>query len=192
MRLCPSQGPGRAPPGTILQCLTRHGYMQWTRYQPAAGSGHSSGPTAAGCSRCPCSCSPPVTGIIFSSGPTARSTRGSPAPTRRRTPGAPAGVAGCRTVDSLPGRRVPCHCRHRRYDYGCAAIDGSGKTVVMAGVARTPTSNGGPTGIRQDLATFDTRFGLPRPSFRSCRQVQHRTLAFLCPDTCCRWGSRTG
>jgi hypothetical protein len=36
MRLCPYRGPGKAPQGTIMQCLTQHGYTQWTSYQPGS------------------------------------------------------------------------------------------------------------------------------------------------------------
>jgi hypothetical protein len=34
MQLCPPQGPGKGPQGTIAQCLAQHGYTQWTSYQP--------------------------------------------------------------------------------------------------------------------------------------------------------------
>jgi hypothetical protein len=35
-RLCPPSGPGKAAPGSIAQCLTQHGYTQWTSYQPVS------------------------------------------------------------------------------------------------------------------------------------------------------------
>ena len=37
-----------------VRYLVQHGYTQLTTYQPAAGSGRSSGSRAAGCSRCRC------------------------------------------------------------------------------------------------------------------------------------------
>ncbi|HUA28730.1 MAG TPA: hypothetical protein VMC03_07580 [Streptosporangiaceae bacterium] len=42
MRICPPSGMGSGPsrfkpaPGTITQCVIRHGYTQWTSYQPAS------------------------------------------------------------------------------------------------------------------------------------------------------------
>ncbi len=35
-QLCPSSGPYKAAPGSITQCLTQHGYTQWTSYQPVS------------------------------------------------------------------------------------------------------------------------------------------------------------
>ncbi|HYT78909.1 MAG TPA: ABC transporter permease subunit [Actinomycetota bacterium] len=61
-QLCSSSpvGPlGKPSHQTLFQCLSQHGYTTWTSYQPAAaGSGHSSGSRAAGCSRCRCCSSP--------------------------------------------------------------------------------------------------------------------------------------
>ena len=36
MQLCPSSGPSKSPPGTIEQCLTQHGYTEWTSYDPVS------------------------------------------------------------------------------------------------------------------------------------------------------------
>jgi hypothetical protein len=66
-QFCPEGPPGAVGPGgkpkavALAQCLTPHGYTQWTSYQPAsqpAGSGHSNGSRADGCSRCQCCSSP--------------------------------------------------------------------------------------------------------------------------------------
>ena len=37
-QFCPPSavGPGKPSPGTLAQCLSRHGYTQWTSYQPAS------------------------------------------------------------------------------------------------------------------------------------------------------------
>ena len=37
-RFCPpaTLGPGKPSPGTLAQCLSQHGYTQWTSYQPAS------------------------------------------------------------------------------------------------------------------------------------------------------------
>jgi ABC-2 family transporter protein len=36
MRLCPASGPYKQPAGTILQCMARHDYTQWTSYEPVS------------------------------------------------------------------------------------------------------------------------------------------------------------
>jgi hypothetical protein len=36
MQLCSPAGPGKAPQGTIAQCLTQHGYTEWTSYDPVS------------------------------------------------------------------------------------------------------------------------------------------------------------
>jgi hypothetical protein len=69
-----------------------------------------------------------------------------------------------------PGVKLtPCYSP-RAYEvaYGVAPllsgrIDGSGESVVMPELASGPPS----TDIRKDLATFDSKFGLPRPSCAS-------------------------
>jgi subtilase family serine protease len=58
-------------------------------------------------------------------------------------------------------------------------IDGSGQTVVMAEVAETPASNGGPTDIRQDLATFDTKFGLPTAKLQVVNTIAQSATPYL-------------
>ena len=37
-QICPPSevGFGKAGPGTLAQCVVRHGYTQWTSYQPAS------------------------------------------------------------------------------------------------------------------------------------------------------------
>jgi hypothetical protein len=36
MQACPSPGPYKQSQATVVQCLVRHGYTQWTSYQPAS------------------------------------------------------------------------------------------------------------------------------------------------------------
>jgi ABC-2 family transporter len=36
MRICPSPGPYKQPQASVNQCLARHGYIQWTSYQPVS------------------------------------------------------------------------------------------------------------------------------------------------------------
>jgi hypothetical protein len=36
MQLCPSPGPYKQSQEAVTQCLLRHGYTQWTSYQPAS------------------------------------------------------------------------------------------------------------------------------------------------------------
>jgi hypothetical protein len=36
MRICPSPGPYKQPRESVMQCLARHGYTQWTSYQPGS------------------------------------------------------------------------------------------------------------------------------------------------------------
>jgi ABC-2 family transporter protein len=36
MRICPSPGPYKQLQDTVLQCVVRHGYTQWTSYQPGS------------------------------------------------------------------------------------------------------------------------------------------------------------
>src|SRR5947207_3357818 len=62
---------------------------------------------------------------------------------------------------------IPCFSP-RAYEvaYGVApllsrGIDGHGETVAVPELAQAPEARGGPTDIRQDLATFDRKFGLP-------------------------------
>jgi len=88
----------------------------------------------------------------------------------------PAGMHEMRTmITSLAGEGPPdyffqCYTP-QAYEvaYGAApllsrGIDGTGETVVMPELAGTPSSSGLIyTDIRQDLAAFDSRFGLPRP-----------------------------
>src|SRR5690348_9068090 len=87
------------------------------------------------------------------------------------------GTAGPASAPALncapPGAKLsPCYSP-QAYEvaYGVApllsrGIDGSGETVVIPERAQTPTSEGGPDDIRQDLARFDSEFGLPPAELR--------------------------
>jgi subtilase family serine protease len=72
------------------------------------------------------------------------------------------------TVDCGPEAPKRCYSPQAyQVAYGVApllshGIDGSGETVVMPELAaQPPASNGAYTDIRQDLAAFDSKFGLP-------------------------------
>ena len=61
-------------------------------------------------------------------------------------------------------------------------IDGSGEIVVMPELAQTPASNGGSTDIRQDLAAFDSKFGLPPAKLQVVNTItQSKTPMSLLP-----------
>jgi len=94
----------------------------------------------------------------------AAATSGTAAATSAAATSAPASAATV-TVDCGAPKR--CYSPQAyQVAYGVApllsrGIDGSGETVVMPELAQAPTSNGGSTDIRQDLAAFDSKFGLP-------------------------------
>jgi subtilase family serine protease len=57
-------------------------------------------------------------------------------------------------------------------------IDGRGETVALAELAQTPASPGA-TDIRQDLAAFDTKFGLPRASLHVVTTIAGSPTPYL-------------
>jgi subtilase family serine protease len=61
-------------------------------------------------------------------------------------------------------------------------IDGSGETVVVPELAQTPSSHGGPTDIRQDLAKFDSRFGLPPAKLQVVNTIARSATPYLAND----------
>ncbi len=99
----------------------------------------------------------------------------------------PAAAAAAGTAAALPQRPLNCgppdyfiQCYSpQAYEvaYGVApllsrGIDGSGETVVVPEVAETPSSSGLIyTDIRQDLAAFDSRFGLPPATLRVVNSI---------------------
>ena len=59
-------------------------------------------------------------------------------------------------------------------------IDGHGETVVMPELAETPSSHGVVyTGIRQDLAAFDSKFGLPTAKLQVVNTIARSTTPYL-------------
>jgi subtilase family serine protease len=83
---------------------------------------------------------------------------------------------------------VPCFSP-RAYEvaYGVApllsrGIDGRGETVVIPALAQVPASRGGPTDIRQDLATFDRMFGLPPASLQVVNTIARSATPYLTND----------
>ena len=83
---------------------------------------------------------------------------------------------------------VPCFSP-RAYEvaYGVApllsrGIDGHGATVVIPALAQVPEARGGPTDIRQDLATFDRKFGLPPARLQVVNTIARSTTPYLTND----------
>jgi hypothetical protein len=76
----------------------------------------------------------------------------------------------------LPGRRVPGCRRCRRLRRG---IDGRGETVVVGPepAAAPPSSD-----IRQDLAAFDTTFGLPAAGLNVVNTIAESATPYLAGD----------
>jgi subtilase family serine protease len=84
-----------------------------------------------------------------------------------------------------PGVKLgPCYSP-QAYElaYGVAPLlsqgtDGRGETVVMPELAETPPS----TDIRQDLATFDSKFGLPPAKLRVVNTIAQSATPYLASD----------
>jgi subtilase family serine protease len=98
---------------------------------------------------------------------------------------APTGPVNC----SPPGtKQPPCYSpQEYQVAYGVApllrrGINGSGETVVLPELAQTPTSHGGPTDIRKDLAKFDSRFGLPAARLHVITTVARSRTPYLAND----------
>jgi subtilase family serine protease len=84
-----------------------------------------------------------------------------------------------------PGVKQPPCYSPQAYEvaYGVApllsrGINGSGETVVMPELAETPPS----TDIRQDLATFDSRFGLSPAKLRVTNTIARSATPYLAGD----------
>jgi subtilase family serine protease len=97
--------------------------------------------------------------------------------------GTPGGVS-CGPPRVLP--LVLCYTPHEyQVAYGAASlishgIDGRGETVVMPELANTPTHHGFTfTDIRKDLASFDTKYGLPPASLRVDNSIAHGRTPYL-------------
>src|SRR5689334_24322874 len=83
---------------------------------------------------------------------------------------------------------IPCFSP-RAYEvaYGVApllsrGIDGHGVTVAIPALAQVPASRGGPTDIRQDLATFDRTFGLPPARLQVVNTIARSATPYLTND----------
>jgi subtilase family serine protease len=84
-----------------------------------------------------------------------------------------------------PGVKMPPCYSPQAYQaaYGVApllshGIDGNGETVVLPEQAQTPTSQGGHD-IRQDLAAFDSTFGLPPANLRVVNTIAQDATPYL-------------
>jgi subtilase family serine protease len=107
----------------------------------------------------------------------------------------PAAAAAAGTAVAVPQRPLDCgppdyfvRCYSpQAYEmaYGVAPLlrrgtDGTGETVVMPETAETPSSSGQSyTDIRQDLAAFDSRFGLPPATLRVVNSIAGSKTPYL-------------
>ena len=110
--------------------------------------------------------------------------------TAAAVPGAAATATAKAARPGKPGA-VPCGpqtaCytpRQYQVAYGASAllsrgIDGRGETVAMPEPANTPTHGVTFTDIRKDLATFDTRFGLPAAKLRVVNSIARSKTPYL-------------
>ena len=97
----------------------------------------------------------------------------------------PASAATAPLSCAPPGvKQLPCY-RPQAYQvaYGVApllrrGITGSGETVVLPELAETPPS----TDIRQDLAAFDRKFGLPPARLRVVNTIARSKTPYLAGD----------
>jgi subtilase family serine protease len=84
------------------------------------------------------------------------------------------------------GKETPASCyspQEYQVAYGVApllrrGIDGRGQTVALPELAQTP-SNAGATDIRQDLAAFDSKFGLPPANLRIVNTIARSATPYL-------------
>jgi subtilase family serine protease len=111
-------------------------------------------------------------------------TAGFPAAAKTAPP-ASTGPVNC----TPPGtKNPPCYTPQAyRVAYGVApllsrGINGSGEIVAMPELAQTPTSHGGPTDIRQDLAAFDSKFGLPAAKLNVVNTIARSATPYLAND----------
>ncbi|HEV2255979.1 MAG TPA: S53 family peptidase [Streptosporangiaceae bacterium] len=87
-----------------------------------------------------------------------------------------------------PGVKMPPCYSPQAYQvaYGVApllrrGIDGRGETVLIPALAETP-AHGGSTDIRQDLATFDRKFGLPPAKLQVVNAIARSATPYLAND----------
>jgi subtilase family serine protease len=108
-----------------------------------------------------------------------------PAAAARTTASAPTVSVNCAPPDV---KSPPCYSPQAyQVAYGVApllsrGIDGSGETVVVPELAQTPSSHGGPTDIRQDLAKFDSTFGLPPAKLHVVTTIARSATPYLAND----------
>jgi subtilase family serine protease len=102
----------------------------------------------------------------------------------------PAAASGSAPLNCAPPdvKLIPCFSP-RAYEvaYGVApllsrGIDGHGVTVVIPALAQIPASRGGPTDIRQDLATFDRMFGLAPARLQVVNTIARSATPYLTND----------
>jgi subtilase family serine protease len=101
-------------------------------------------------------------------------------------PATPVAAAGPAPLNCAPPgvKLLPCYSP-QAYEvaYGVASLlgqgtDGSGETVVMPELAQTAAS----TDIRQDLTTFDSKFGLPPATLHVVNTIAQSATPYLASD----------
>ncbi|MCW2934190.1 MAG: protease, partial [Actinomycetia bacterium] len=117
----------------------------------------------------------PLTACLVAAYPAAAAIGGT------ATPAATTGPVNC----APPGVKMPPCYSPQAYEvaYGVApllsrGIDGSGETVVVPELAASPPS----MDIRQDLAAFDSRFGLPPANLRVVNTIAGSATPYLAGD----------
>jgi subtilase family serine protease len=146
--------------------------------QPPAARPHAVSPPRRRPRRWPWLAAAPLTACLAAAYPAAAAT------------GGPAASAATGPVNCAPPgvKQIACY-RPQAYQvaYGVApllrrGIDGSGETVIVPELAQAPTSHGGPTDIRQDLAAFDRTFGLPAAKLQLVNTIARSATPYLATD----------
>ncbi|HEX3923560.1 MAG TPA: S53 family peptidase [Streptosporangiaceae bacterium] len=127
----------------------------------------------------------PLTACLVAGCASAAATDGTAATVSAATVSASTAPVNC----APPGVKMPPCYSPRAYQvaYGVAPLlsrgtDGSGESVVMPELAQTTSSHGGPTDIRQDLAAFDSTFGLPPASLHVVNTIAGSATPYLAAD----------
>jgi subtilase family serine protease len=99
--------------------------------------------------------------------------------------GGAARTTAAATLNCGPQPPTPCYSPQEfEVAYGVApllrrGIDGRGQTVALLELAQTPSSHGGPSDIRKDLAAFDRRFGLPPARLTAVNTIAKSKTPYL-------------
>ncbi len=114
--------------------------------------------------------------------PAAVAAGGTAAPASAASPSAATATLNC---GQGLGGPVACYSpQEYQVAYGVApllrrGIDGRGQTVALLELAQTPSSHGGASDIRKDLAAFDHRFGLPPAGLKAVNTIAKSKTPYL-------------